>query len=265
MKRTLLLSAGLLAMFAAGARADASSALAGSPLALQPLQLNALVNLGETPITLETVGYRPRSPHPNDYHPHASGPPGLGSQTQIHGGFFTPQGGSGQGFVLGLRGGPMVSENVQLGVAMDWEHRSNQGGNLVGSSNGPGGTVIVTRQVVNSSENTFPLLAFLQLAGSSKRAIVPYLGVGGGYEIVSLYATDYLTSTAFSATYGGWGWQSWAGLRIPFAGHSGLLAEGYMNRATAYRDVYDPYYGMTLRESVNLSGYGGRFGLSWGL
>lgn len=260
MKSSLLLSTALITLLAANARANVVPAAAGSPLALQPLQINSLAGFGERPITLQTVGYRPRSARP-----HYGAPPGFGSQTQIHGGFFNPQSGSGQGFVLGMRGGPNVSENVQLGVAMDWEHRSDQSGNIVGTSNGPGGTVIVTRQIASSSENTFPLLAYLQVSGSDKRMIVPYVGIGGGYEIVSLYATDYATSSTFSATYGGWGWQSWAGVRVPFGGHSGVLAEAFLNQATAYRNVYDPFYGLTLRESVNLDGYGARFGLSWGL
>ena len=265
MKPTLLFSTALIASMAAIAQAGVAPASAVSPLALEPLQLNSLANFGQAPITLQTVGWRPRASHPHYSTPYTSGPPGLGSQSQLHAGFFNPQNGVGQGFVLGFRGGPNVSPNVQLGAALDWEHRSAQNGQIVGTSNGPGGTTIVTRQVVTSSENTFPMLAYFQLAGSSKRALVPYIGIGGGYEIVSLYATDYATNSAFSATYGGWGWQSWAGIRIPFAARSGVLAEIYTNQATAYRDAYDPYYGVTLRESVDLSGLGARFGLSFGM
>ena len=250
-----------LALFApAAARAQLA---AGPSPAFAPLALNTLTNLGEAPITLATVSYRPRSMRSE--HPHYESPPGFGSQTQIHGGVFNPSTGTGQGFTLGLRGGPNLAPHLQLGIAMDWEHRSSESGNVVGSSAGPGGTVVVTRQIVSSSENTFPLMAYLQISGSEKRVLVPYAGIGGGYEIVTLSATDYLTSTAFNATYGGWGWQSWAGLRVPFSPHSGLLAEVYTNQATAYRDVYDPFYNMTLRESVGLDGVGFRGGVSWGI
>lgn len=259
--RWLLLPAVCLSVCATVARADVATP-GPSPLALplEPLRLNALTSFGQAPITLATVGFH--SPYT---HPHYGRPPGFGSQSQLHAGFFEPSTGAGTGFVLGLRGGPMLSPNLQIGAAFDWEHRSDTYGTVVGSSAGPGGTVIVTRAITSSSENTFPLLAYLQLSGNAKRAIVPYIGIAGGYEIVSLYATDYATSSYFSATYGGWGWQSWAGLRIPFSPHSGLLAEIYTNQATAYRDVYDPYYGVTLRESIGLDGVGGRFGLSWGI
>jgi len=255
-----LLIAVLATLAAAPARAQLA---AGSSPALEPLALNTLTNLGQAPITLATVSYRPRSARAE--HPHYEHPPGFGSQTQIHSGVFDPSAGSGQGFTLGLRGGPNLAPQLQLGIAMDWEHRGSQSGNVVGTSAGPGGTVVVTRQIVSSSENTFPLMAYLQLSGSEKRVLVPYVGIAGGYEIVTLSATDYLTATAFNATYGGWGWQSWAGLRVPFSPHSGLLAEVYTNQATAYRDVYDPFYGMTLRESVGLDGVGFRGGVSWGI
>ena len=94
---------------------------------------------------------------------------------------------------------------------------------------------------------------------------MPYVGIAGGYEIVTLSASDYATGSSFNATYGGWGWQTWAGMRIPFSPHSGALAEVYLNQATAYRDVYDPFYNATLREAVGLDGVGMRFGLSWGI
>jgi len=261
MKRPWLLSIAALSLWATCARADAAPA-AVSPftLPLEPLRLNALVSLGENPVTLETVGF-----HGGYAHPHYGRAPGFGSQSQIYAGVFEPSTGNQQGFVLGIRGGPKLSPNLQIGAAFDWEHRSSTYGTVVGSSAGPGGTVIVTREITSSSENTFPLMAYLQLSGSEKRAVVPYLGIAGGYEIVSLVATDYATSSYFSATYGGWGWQSWAGVRVPFSPHSGILAEVYTNQATAYRDVYDPYYGVTLRESVGLDGFGARFGLSWGI
>jgi hypothetical protein len=253
----------LVLLHASSARADLA---ARSPLALEPLSLNALSSFGESPITLQTVGYRPRSNPPHyGSPPHGSAPAGPGSQAQIYGGVFNPSQGSGQGFVLGFRGGPNLAPHLQLGVAMDWEHRGTQYGSVVGSSTGPGGTIVVTRQIVSSYENTFPLMAYLQLTGNPKRVLVPYVGIAGGYEIVSLSATDYASSTSFYATYGGWGWQSWGGLRVPFSPHSGLMAEVYTNQATAYRDVYDPFYGVTLRESVGLDGYGFRGGVTWGM
>lgn len=249
----------------AGIAAGSQLALA-DPLALSPLTLNALASLGEAPITLQTVGYHPRGMHPSYENPHrSSAPAGYGSSSQIYGGVFEPSHGSGQGFVLGLRGGPNLAPQLQLGVAADWEHRGNDYGTVVGSSPGPGGTIVVTRQIQSSSENTFPLMAYMQLSANPKRALVPYLGIAGGYEIVTLSATDYLTGSSFNATYGGWGWQSWAGLRVPFSPHSGLMAEVYTNQATAYRDVYDPFYNATLRESVGLDGVGFRGGLTWGI
>jgi hypothetical protein len=239
----------------------ASQAAASAP-EIAP-SASTLAEFGAAPAVLGTVAYEPRSRYYPAPRPHRVYEPTT--QTQLHSGFFQPDGGSGTGFVLGMRGGPMLSKNVQIGMAFDWEYRSEQQGVVVGSAPGPGGTPIVTqRQLFSASESTFPLMAYLQISAAPTRVIVPYVGIGGGYEFLTLSATDY-TGYSFYANYGGWGWQTWAGARIPFAGHAGLLGEVYWNDATVHRDVFDPISGFTYRESVSLSGVGGRFGLSWAL
>ena len=45
-------------------------------------------------------------------------------------------------------------------------------------------------------------------------------GIGGGYEVLFLSAEDFQTGEKFDATYGGWGWQAWAGLSIPMSNRS---------------------------------------------
>jgi hypothetical protein len=212
------------------------------------------------PVTLETVAYEPR-PRRSPGRPYVQS-----SMGQLHAGFFRPSDWAHQGFVIGMRGGPIVDPNLQVGVAADWEHRGQQQSLLLGNSSGPGGTVITAhRQLSSSSENTFPMLAFVQLSLNAKQPIRPYAGIGGGYEIVTLSATDYLTNSSFNATYGGWGWQAWAGARFAFQGNTGLMAEVYMNQCEAGRDVYDPVLGITYRETVPLNGAGARFGLTWGM
>jgi hypothetical protein len=214
-----------------------------------------------SPLTLDAVMYRPRS----RYYNRGRGPM-LGSEMQIHAGFFTPDGSSSSGFVLGMRGGPLVDPHIQLGASADWEHRSDESDQVIGTSSGPGGTTIQTkRQLSSSSENTFPILGFIQVKGDDRMSVVPYAGFGGGYEIVQLSATDFATNSSFDATYGGWGWQAWLGARIPLSGRSALLAEGFLNRCEAHRDVYDAVLNETFRETVDLNGYGMRFGLTWGI
>jgi hypothetical protein len=223
-------------------------------------QVDALAEFGAAPMTLDAVMYRPRGRYYRRSEPY------LGTQTQIHAGFFDPEGDTGTGFVLGIRGGPMVDPNIQLGLGVDWEHRSQEQSEVVGTSSGPGGTVITTRrQLSSSSENTFPILGFIQLSGDASSPVVPYGGIGGGYEVVTLSATDFSSGSSFDATYGGWGWQAWAGARIPLSGRASVLGEAYLNQSEPHRDVDDPVSGQTFRETVKLNGFGARFGLSWGM
>jgi len=280
MKRITPIAAALIAAlaFARSAAADDHSFPRGAdaPLALGGLvespgsatltdlapRVQTLAEFGAAPIRLDAVSYQPRS----RYYPHSqSRPPSLGSQTQIHSGFFDPESKDGPGFVLGMRGGPMIDPHVQLGIGMDWEHRANQVSQAWGTSTGPAGTTITTsRQLSSSSENTFPMMGYLQLSGPNV-LLSPYCGVGGGYEFVTLSATDFATGSSFDATYGGWGWQAWGGARIRLSGRTSMLGEVYWNEANPSRDVYDPYYGLTFRESVNLNRIGMRFGLNFSL
>jgi hypothetical protein len=218
-------------------------------------------DIAARPITFEAVSYRPRGRYRD-----RDRSPWYGSDTQVHAGFFDPTGDGSQGFVLGVRGGPRIDPHLQLGVGVDWEHRGDQQSQVLGSSSGPGGTVITTRrQLSSSSENTFPILAYLQVQGDESMPVIPYAGIGGAYEVVTLSATDFASGSTFDATYGGWGWQAWAGAKIPMSGHSGLVAEVFTNRAEASRDVYDAVLAATFRETVKLDGFGMRFGVTWGM
>ena len=241
-----------------GALALAIPAEAPSVGSLAP-RVDALAEFGAAPMTLDAVTYRPRGRYYRRSEPY------LGTQTQIHAGFFDPEGDNGTGFVLGIRGGPMVDQNIQLGLGVDWEHRSQETSEVVGTSSGPGGTVITTRrQLSSSSENTFPILGFIQLSGDASMSVVPYGGIGGGYEVVTLSATDFSSGSSFDATYGGWGWQAWAGAKVPLSGRAAVLGEVFLNQSEPHRDVDDPISGQTFRETVKLNGFGARFGLSWG-
>ena len=77
MKSSLLLSTAIVALLAACPRADAAPAGSVATFALEPLRLNSLAVFGERPITLRTVGFQPRSPHPH----YSSGPSTITSQT----------------------------------------------------------------------------------------------------------------------------------------------------------------------------------------
>jgi hypothetical protein len=203
------------------------------------------------------------------YRPRRSGygrrPMDSQSVSQIHLGFFDPQGDPGRQFLVGVRGGPMVDPNVQLGVSVDWSHMSDNISSVSHSSTGPGGLPITTTtDLSRSTANLFPIMAFIQVGGTDDMSIIPYVGLGGGYEVMNLTADDYQSGASFDATYGGWGWQLWGGAAIPLSGRARLTAEAFLNTAELGRDVTDSLTGSSARETVKADGAGLRAGIAWG-
>jgi hypothetical protein len=213
----------------------------------------------------ESVRYRPRRGSyqgRDDNYRGGSNSRGVG---QIHAGFFDPDGAPQSGALFGFRGGQLIDDNVQLGVGVDWRHESANASAVSQEAPGPGGTIIVTRQdLARSSSNLFPVMGYLQAQGPSSMAVIPYIGVGGGYEVLFLSAEDFTTGEQFDGTFGGWGWQLWAGAAVPMSSRARITGEVFMNNAELNREVDDPTTGQTLRQSVDMDGLGLRLGLSWG-
>ena len=209
-----------------------------------------------SPPPYESVSYRPRRS--------SDGGPQWHPVTQLHAGFLDPDGPATSGFDMGFRGGHEIDNIVQIGVGLDWRTKSGGQSELLQSSVGPGGQPIQTQLPISHfSSNLLPVMAYLQLSGPGRR-ITPYVGVAGTWEVLFLQADDYTTGQRFDATYNGFGWQAWGGLALRLAGRSKLIAEVFMNQATLGRDLYDPYYGLPVRETISADGIGARYGVSWG-
>jgi hypothetical protein len=212
------------------------------------------------PTTLEAVSFQPRRA---PYHP-ASAPSHWRGVSQLHAGFLDPDGPSDVGFDMGFRAGHEIDQMFQLGVGLDWRTKSGNTTSLAHSSVGPGGETIVTQvEAAHFSSNLLPVLAYAQLSGPARR-IVPYVGIAGSWQVLFLQADDYTTGQRFDATYNGWGWQAWGGAGITMVGRTRLIGEVFMNQGNVGRDVYDPFYGLVVRETISTDGFGVRGGVSWG-
>ncbi len=187
------------------------------------------------------------------------------SPAQIHFGFFDPDGHGPTSFLLGLRGGPMVGPNLQLGASADWIYRTDDQTVVAGEPFQQGGTTITPTRVLSSaSTNLFPFMLFAQVSGDQNQSLIPYGGIGGGWEVLFLSADDFTTGDHFNATFTGWGWQAWLGAGVPLSGQARLNGEVYVNESEPERDVDDPTSGLTFREKVKANGVGGRLGFQFG-
>jgi len=253
--RTLAIAASLatpLMLSAAGppARAQAVSGIAkGSPLALATVSYRADARM-------KSVTYRPG--HASSYHSDA--PP---TPVQLHGGFFDPAGDGATAYEFGLRSGPQMTPALQIGGMVDWIHRSDSNRMVVGDPYTQGGQTVTPERVLSkATSDVIPAMAFMQL-NLGNGPLVPYAGIGGGYEWLLLSAQDYDTGLDYNATFGGWGWQAWAGVGLTVGKSVRLVGEVYSNQSDVERDVADPN-GVTYSERVNLDGTGMRFGINFG-
>lgn len=237
---------------------DATLAFASGPAAGAPVL---------TAAAYRTSGmrYRPRRssyPRYEDNYYRSRGPQ---TYLEFHGGFFDPDG---EPDVLGLGGikfGALVDPHISVGALVDWAHRGEADAEVVSSMPGPGGGPPITTQIelARSSVDHVPILAYLQFSGDNGMGLVPYAGVGGGYQLLFLSAEDFATGATYDATFGGWGWQAWAGLGIPLSRDTRLTAEVFRNGGNLTHDFDDPGTGYTVRETVNVDGTGARFGLAF--
>ena len=259
----MLESALFLPSSPAGERAVAAPA--------EPLQSGPTF-LGEipAPTSVETslVSYRPRpgaTSHTSTAAPSSSKSSEVRSVSQVNLGYFVPEGGLGTRFDLGVRGGPVIADALQLGVAADWMYRTETINQPISSRTGPGGTPITqSHELARATVNMFPIMAFAQLNVFDFIGLKPYIGGAAGYQVQLLHGEDFTTGQSFDGTFGGWGWQAWAGGSLPLGGSARLTGEAFYNDASLGRDTADPTSGETIHETVDGGGKGLRFGVAWG-
>lgn len=207
--------------------------------------------------------YQPRMPadHP-PIAPHREYPRGFG---QIHSGVMDPEGQLGPAFVLGGRFGTQINPMVQLGLGVDWRHKSGQATEVIQEGVGPGGEPVTLYRDLNKfTSDLVPGMLYLQISLPASLWIAPYVGAGAGWQVLFLSADDYQSATSFDATYDGFGWQAWAGAGLRLSGHTRLFGEVFYNEADLSRNVYDYALDVNYRETIRTEDVGARGGLSFG-
>ena len=255
---------------AAAASPGASGSLLQNPSFMMPLvsvtSAADMAGEAEAPPTLAlatpfagAVGYRPRA-----YRSRASVMP---TTTQVHVGFFDPTDNFSTGFEGGVRMGPQVDPHVQIGLGLDWWHKSESSTMDLGTVTVPGGSGSERLVLSKTSADLLPILAFVQVSGDENMPVIPYGGFGVGYEVLFISADNYLTNESFSQTFGGFGWQAWGGAGIPLDGRTRVNGEVFYNGSEVGSDVdvILPDIGpATVRDVVSMNGLGMRLGISWG-
>jgi len=178
----------------------------------------------------------------------------------LHGGAFSLVNASATSATLGARVGTNMGAPLVLGVMADWIYRAKS---IYGLAD-VGLPGLEPKRVLSTNEaHLVPAMAFLQVTLTQKYPLVPYMGVGAGYEWLILRTIDYRTESHRSITYGNWAWQPYAGMGLKVSNEVRVDGEAFYNAGHLVRDVYDAD-GARGREVVDVEGAGVRVGLSIG-
>jgi len=252
-------------------------ALAGNTPAVSPATASDALLAGGPSVS--ELSYRPR-PNEATYQPRRNPDPygtqyrsssnshhssrGPSGYFEIHGGALEPDGAPEMQYLGGIKLAAMPDPRVHIGALVDWAHRGSTATEIVTTSTGPNGEDIRTqRELAQASTDLVPMLGFIQFTGAGRLPLIPYIGAGGGYQLLFLQADDFTTGQTFDATYGGWAWQAWAGVAIPFGRNIRLNGEVFRTGGTVGRNVDDVTGATALREELDVDGAGLRVGLAF--
>jgi hypothetical protein len=174
----------------------------------------------------------------------------------LHGGLFSRVDISAPSPTVGLRLSKLIGSHLQAGFLTGWTLERKDETQGVSALPGPEPKILLARV----DAHLIPVMAFLRVNMTETRRLVPYFGVGVGYEWLMLKATDFRTQTVDTATFSNWAWEGWGGLGMRLGTQLRLNGEAFYNGATLKRDVTDQN-GLIWKELVNLDGVGLRLGL----
>lgn len=175
----------------------------------------------------------------------------------LHGGVYAPINANATSSTLGARLGLNLGSHLLLGIGGDWIYKSKSASEAV-EDGLPGFEPQI--QLAKVDAHLVPTMLFLQVKLTDKFPLVPYAGIGAGYEWLVLRAKDYRTDESASRTYDNWSWQTYVGMGMKLS--KGLRIDGELayNGGLLGRDVTDEN-GEVWRETVDVSGVGARIGL----
>lgn len=202
---------------------------------------------------------RRRRPRPYDDYERVSRHPSYFANLGI--GSFDPSSQPGRGFLFNGAFGSEINDAMDLGLSVQWYHRSTGDGQVISEFEDPAGNV--GQRVVETSDVTtdlVPVLGFLRVRIPVTGSVQPYVGAGIGWEWLTVEGTDD-AGFAFSDDYDGLGAQVFGGANIEVAPNAALYGEAVYNASTVSAEFYDSFYGGTVRDEIDMDGFGIHGGL----
>src|SRR5436190_5542851 len=175
---------------------------------------------------------------------------------QLDGGVFAPVEASGASPTAGMRYCKHLGSHLQSGLLTAWAFKRAKLETTAGGQEGP----VTHVELARADARLVPLMGFLQVDLTDRAWLVPFAGIGAGYEWLVLHAVDYRTGQQSKVAYGNVAWQTYGGVGLRLTSKVRLNSELYYNGGSLERAVRDPN-GPTRREAIHVNGVGARVGL----
>ncbi len=176
-------------------------------------------------------------------------------------GGYEPSDQPGNGVYFSGSVGTELQTPIDLGLSASWYHRSTGGSQFITTFTDPAGNT--GQRVVQTSDistDLVPLMAFVRVKFPSGTGIQPYVGGGIGWEWLLVEGTDQ-DGFGFSDSYDGFGAQIFGGMNLTVSPSTALYGEVLYNSSTLSADFYDPLYGVTVRDEIDMDGAAAHAGL----
>ncbi|MFH1862403.1 MAG: OmpW family outer membrane protein [bacterium] len=185
------------------------------------------------------------------------------SVLDIKAGTFNPKDAK-AGLLIGISTGKQVDERVDFGIGMDLFVRQFTQETAIEAEIGGQSQSQLVQKEIDYSLFALPLMLRLNFYILPDLAFTPYVGLGGGYEILFSREANYITGEKDSRLYGGFGWQAWGGVQYQLGSNSALIAEVLYNGCTVKRGKGSSDLGFPVHEELDFSGLGFRAGVRLG-
>jgi hypothetical protein len=176
-------------------------------------------------------------------------------------GSFDPSSQPGRGFYFNGAVGSEINDAMDLGLSVQWYHRSTGGSQVISEFQDPAGNT--GQRVIETSDVTtdlVPVMGFLRVRIPVSGSVQPYVGAGLGWEWLTVDGIDD-QGFAFSDDYDGVGAQFFGGANFAVAPNASLYGEAIWNASTVSTEFYDSFYGGTVRDEIDMDGLGLHAGL----
>jgi hypothetical protein len=175
---------------------------------------------------------------------------------QLDGGLFVVNKASGASPRAGVRYSKHFTSHLQGGLLTGFAYKASSLEAPAAGAQGAESSVELAR----TDARLVPLMGFMQVDFTDKFFLVPFVGIGAGYEWLRIYAKDHRTGEDSIVTYGNIAWEAYAGAGERLTSRVRVNGELFYDGGSLERRVLAPD-GSTWHEAVHVNGVGARVGL----